>query len=182
MNIKNLVLTFVIATAGAGCAEVTGADEADRVYFEIEYINYAWTPTYFGFIVDGAGRVFRYDRNGAPWPYQDSASWTRERLDAKFVPIKRPLDSRPPAEVAAAAAKIDAAAVGQLSPRRIQCADAGTLTYRAFDYDPETARYSSVLLRVEGDIAQQNTSEAAQELIAYIRSLNLLEELLGCDP
>lgn len=182
MNIKNFMLTCVIAVAAAGCAEATGPDEADRVYFEIEYINYAWTPTYFGFIVEGSGRVFRYDRNAVQWQPQDDASWTRETLEAKFAPNKTQVDSVSAAEVAAAAAKIDAAASGQLSPPRMQCADAGKLTYRAYRYSSETGRYSPVLLRVEGDVAQQNTSEAAQELIAYIRSLDLLEELLGCDP
>ena len=64
----------------------------------------------------------------------------------------------------------------------MMCADAGALTYRVYRYNAGSRTYEPVLLRVEGDYAQQNTSQAAQQLIDYVRSLNLLEELLGCDP
>lgn len=183
MKTTHIFALLSVALLSAACTEsATGVRDSERIVLEIEYINYAWEPTYFGFFVDGTGRIFRYDRNGAAWPDQDAASWSVRELDDKFVPVRNQVDEVPSAEIAALAPVIDAAAAGTLSPVKSECADAGTLTYRAYRYNPDDGRYSAVLLRQEGDHARQNTSQAAQQLIAYIRSLELLEELLGCDP
>jgi hypothetical protein len=183
MKIRTLLTAAALAASTAACAQpTTGLDDAQRVVLEIEYINYAWTPQYFGFFVDASGRVFSYNRNGTPYPHQTSADWTVRDLDDKFVPIRNQETTRPAAEIQALDATIEAAASGSLSTPKTQCADAGTLTYRAYRWDGEAARYRAVPLRVEGDFAQQNTSQAAQTLIAYIRSLDLMEEMLGCDP
>ena len=182
MKMRTLLTTAALAAVTAACAQTTGLDDAQRVVLEIEYINYAWTPQYFGFFVDASGRVFSYNRNGSAYPHQASTEWTVRDLDDKFVPIRNQVSTRPAAEIQALDATIAAAASGSLSTPKTQCADAGTLTYRAYRWDGAAARYRAVPLRVEGDFAQQNTSQAAQTLIAYIRSLDLMDEMLGCDP
>ena len=183
MKIRTLLTIAAIAATASACAErVAGLADEERVLLEVEYINFAWTPTYFGFFVDGSGRVFRYDRNGTTYPHQDNTEWTIANLDDKFVPVRNQVMTRPAAEVLALDPLIDLAAGGTLSEPKVVCADAGTLTYRAYRYNADTGRYTAVPLRVEGDFAQENTSQAAQQLIAYIRSLGLMDELLGCDP
>ena len=183
MKIHNLLSVIALTAVTAACnTETTDIPAEERVVLEVEYINYAWTPQYFGFFVDASGRAYRYDRNGAPYTKQEATSWSPEELADKFKPAKSLVVTRPASEVTALLPTIDAAASGGLSTPNVACADAGALTYRAYRYNPATGRYTAVPLRVEGDFAQQNTSQAAQQLIAYIRSLQLLEELLGCDP
>lgn len=182
MNKKLLLALAVVGMTS--CNSIYGPNEAlPKVMLEIEFQNYAFGKQYFGYFVNGLGDVYNYNRNGVPWEFQDSTSWTRETLDQKFVPIKNMLHTRPNSEVTNIQAKIDALVPGQLSQRKHECADAGELTYYAYRYDVEGGRYTErILLRQEGDFAQQNTSPAAQDLIAYIRSLNLVQEMLGCDP
>jgi hypothetical protein len=181
MNIKNCLTVVALAGLAAGCSDSVGLQEQDRVLLEIEYINYAFNPTYFGWFIDASGRVFRYDQDLPTAPNTSIAEWTPEELSEKFG-IYFEVAQRPLAEINGLDAQISAAAAGSLSPAKMECADAGTLTYRAFTYDRQDEVYRSVLLRVEGDVARQNTSQAAQQLIAYIRSLQLLPELEDCDP
>lgn len=171
------------ALALPACNETTGPEgSTGRVLLEIEYINYAWTPQFFGFFVDAFGDVYSYDREGAPWPHGEDRVITEEELDEKFSLKRTLVTTVDTAQIRQLGQRIGQINEGQLSAPKMMCADAGALTYRVYRYNAGSRTYEPVLLRVEGDYAQQNTSQAAQQLIDYVRSLNLLEELLGCDP
>jgi hypothetical protein len=171
------------AVALGACDETTAPDgETGPVLLEIEYVNYAWVPTWFGFFVDASGDVYSYNREGTPWAHGEDRVITEEELNEKFSLRRTLISSRDSSEVALVRARIPQVNESQVSAERAQCADAGLLTYRAFKYNSANRTYEPVLLRMEGDIARENTSQAAQDLIAYVRSLDLLEELLGCDP
>ena len=178
------VCAVAVATAALGaCNETTAPDaEGTQVLLEIEYVNYAWVPTYFGFYVDDTGDIYSYDRQGTPWQHGEDRTITEEQLTEKFSLKRTLVGTRDSIEVAAVRNRIAEVNAGQLSQERNQCADAGALTYRAYKYNPGNRTYQPILLRMEGDVARQNTSAAAQELVNYIRSLDLLDELLGCDP
>ena len=174
---------MVGALALPACDETTAPDgDTGPVLLEIEYVNYAWVPTHFGFFVDATGDVYSYNREGQPWPHAEERVITEEALDEKFSLKRTLVSTRDTVEIAALRARIIQVSKEQVTPEKMQCADAGLLTFRAYRYNAANRTYEPVLLRVEGDIAQENTSPAAQELIAYVRSLDLLEELLGCDP
>ena len=174
---------LLAAAALAGCNETTGPEElGSRVLLEIEYINYAWTPTYKGFYLDASGNVYSYDREGAPWEHGERSTVTAEQLQEKFSLKRTLVGNVDSVAVTPVAAKINLVNKTQLSATKAECADAGILTYRAYNYNASKRTYEPILLRVEGDFARQNTSTPAQELIAYIRSLGLFTEMLGCDP
>jgi hypothetical protein len=183
MKMKWVCAVAVASAALAACNETTAPNaEGTQVLLEIEYVNYAWVPQYFGFYVDDAGDIYSYDRQGTPWQHGEDRTITEEQLNEKLSLRRTLLATRDSVEVAVVANRIAEVNTGQMSQPKAQCADAGALTYRAYKYNPGNRTYQPIVLRVEGDIAQQNTSQAAQQLVAYIRSLDLLEELLGCDP
>jgi hypothetical protein len=174
----------VLLCALAACnTETTGLNgSTGPVLLEIEYVNYAWTPQFFGFFVDATGDVYSYNREGAQWAHRDATVVTEEQLTQKFS-LKRVLvTTRDSAEVANVAARITQVNTTQLSAEKFVCADAGILTYRAYQYHAGSRTYTPVPLRMQGDLARQNTSQAAQDLIAYIRSLGLLTEMGDCGP
>jgi hypothetical protein len=188
MKIKTLAVVLALAGSAAACEDTIGPTADDQIVLEVEFINYAFNNTetrtgntYFGWYIDGGGRVIRYDQDLVEKPDLSANEWTLRELDAKWG-IRFEVGRRPQGEVAALLPKVAAAAAGALSAPRTACADAGTLTYRAYTYDKGRQVYTRVLLRVEGDVAQENTSQAARDLVAYIRSLNLLAEIPGCDP
>lgn len=182
MRLGKYVMIAAAVTVGA-CEETTAPEpNPSRVLLEIEYINYAWVATYAGFFIDAKGDIYSYDREGAPWPYGERQVLTEQQLNEKFEPKRTLVSSRNGEEVATVATRISQLNPDQLSARKGECADAGVLTYRAYKYNAAARTYEPVLLRAEGDLAQQNTSGAGQELIAYVRSLGLFNEMPGCDP
>ena len=175
---------IVAAFAVNGCKNDTAGPENSRapVLLEIEYVNYAWVPTFKGFFLDAQGDIYSYDREGAQWPDRDSQVLTEKQLLDKFSLKRELVQSVGGPAATSVAAKIALINQSQLSQPKTECADAGVLTYRAYTHGAIDGTYVPVLLRAEGDVARLNTSAAAQELIAYIRSLELITEMLGCDP
>ena len=171
-----------LALAAAGCGSSMEPGDGTRVLLEVEYINNATSPQYYGFYLDDAGNLYHYDRLGVAWDLQDSTTINPPDFSDKFVPIRNFTDRRPQSEVTYVMSRIDDAANGPYSAVKSECNDAGRLTYRAFKQNINPLNYTPVLLLQEGDSAQQNTSQAAQDLIAYIRSLKLLDEISGCGP
>jgi hypothetical protein len=182
MKIKHFAPILALAASASGCGLINEVENDTRIVLEIEYINAAAGPTYSGFVLEGSGDIFRYDRQGAAYEFQDSSEIEPTDLEGKFGPVKTLIATRPSEEISPLLTLIEVAATGDYSDPKLACNDAGTLTYRAYEFDTIKGRYLPVVLRIEGDFAVVNTSQAAQELIAYIRSLDLIEELQGCDP
>src|SRR5688500_7525834 len=184
MKITRLLPILVLAALAPGCGLINEIENETRVLLEIEYINNSLAgPVYHGFVIEGSGDISRYDRQGTPFAFQDSAEIEPNDLEGKFAPVKTLIVTRPPEEITPLLTLIEAAATqAEYSEPKLACADAGTLTYRAYLFDTIKGRYVPVVLRIEGDFAIVNTSQAAQELIAYIRSLDLMDEIAGCDP
>ena len=153
---KHTLLPLLAAASLAACNETTGPDDARApVLIEIEYVNYAWTPQFFGFFVDASGDVSSYNREGAPWDHRDASAITEERLAEKFSLKRTLVTTRDTAELRTVATKVNQVNPGQLTEQKLVCADAGTLTYRAYKYNAGSRTYTPVLLRVEGDLAKR---------------------------
>ncbi|HUP89408.1 MAG TPA: hypothetical protein VM100_08660 [Longimicrobiales bacterium] len=142
----------------AGCASSTSEpfEPTSKILLEVEYENYAWGHEHFGYTINGLGEIYAYPQGNL-------------------------VKSVPTSDFGSIASKIANSAGGKLSEVKSQCADAGALTYWGYLY-AGNGSYQRVMLRTEGDHAQQNTSQAAQDVIAYIRSLKLIQEFQGCDP
>ncbi|HYJ79726.1 MAG TPA: hypothetical protein VEW03_09010 [Longimicrobiaceae bacterium] len=181
-----LLAPFVgaLAFAAAACSEPAGPGVPDTgsVLFEIEYVNFAWTPTWLGAYVDAEGQVFAFDRGGRPW--QGDEHPTAGQLAEKYAAGRRLVRSVGPGEAAGKAALISAASRGTLSERRGACADAGTVRFSAMVYDAAAGRYTRVLLHLHGDVAQTNHAPEARELYLWLRTLPDVPMLPGgaCDP
>jgi len=59
-----------------------------RPLLEVEYTNYAWVPTWVGYVVGSGGEVVKYDRKGAPWPSAEKTSGTITSLNRCGFPRK----------------------------------------------------------------------------------------------
>ncbi|HEX8691719.1 MAG TPA: hypothetical protein VF746_04815 [Longimicrobium sp.] len=186
---SRLLSTFaaaaVLAASGAACSQLTGGEplEPGSVLFEVEYVNFAWAPTWYGFHVDRDGNVSRY-RLDNPRP-ADSADevFSEAELRAKYDQNGQLLTTLPSGEVLARYQRVDEAIAGPYTEPRGTCADAGGVRYSAMVYDASTGAYRRVLLRQTGDIARANLSAAARELFAWLKQLDPeFAQISGCDP
>jgi len=165
-----------------GCASTTAPGPTGGTIFEVEYVNFAWVPTWKGFAIDSTGAIHSYDLEGKPWEPQDPDYVTRAELASKYTANPRPAGVVDPAKFRAMQDRAGHAAAGPLSEPQSRCADAGTTTYSAWIYDPGQDAYRRVLLWREGDIARVNQSTDATAITDWLMARQLLPRQDGCQP
>lgn len=176
--------TIVLLLAAAGCRSIS--DPIDRngtALFEIEYVNYAWVPTWKGFYIDSGGSVYSYDRSAVRDSYPpQKTEFTHDELMEKYAVKRAHVRELAINEVLQKFDLIGGAAAGSLSPPRSRCADAGVLSYRAYRYDFAKKRYVQVLLYEQGDRAQANLAAEGRQLFQWLDGLKLMQRFEGCEP
>ena len=176
------VVWLLLALPLAGCASITAPAANGTTVFEVEYVNYAWVPTWRGFVIDSTGTINSYDRKGKAWQPGNADYPTRAELVGKYAVNSKPAGSVEVATFRAMEQRAGAAAAGPVSDPVNRCADAGTITYSAWLYDSEQDAFRRVLLWREGDVAQLNQSAAGRAIADWLRSLQLVPGFGGCQP
>lgn len=166
----------------AGCDGVVSPADPGTTLFEVEYVNFAWVPTWQGFVIDSTGATHSYDLKGKAWNPSNADYPKRTELLAKYATNSRPAGNVDPATFQAMRDRAGRAAAGPLSQPRNRCADAGTIAYSAWLYDPEQDAFRRVLLWQEGDVARLNESSDGRAVAEWLRSLQLLPGFQGCQP
>lgn len=168
--------------AAAGCNSVTAPVDAAGTLFEVEFANYAWVPTYYGFVIDGEGTVHRFDFDGKTWEGSGRERLSERELEAKWRHGAEVTGDVDEGTVEAMQARVAGAAAGTLTSPQNLCADAGGITYSAYRYDPEAREFQRVILQREGDVGQVNQSADARAIVEWLISLELIPRIEGCQP
>ena len=176
-----LIFPLTAALAAGACATTTGPDAAPGTYLEIEYVNFAWVPTWQGLVIDSTGTVHRFDLEGARWSADGDAYVSAEALADKWQRNRTVHDGIGSGTFAELAALLGAAD-GTLSSPQGGCADAGVITYSGYRYHPGRDAFERIVVRREGDIAQLSTSEAGRALARRLVALALRPTIPDCEP
>jgi hypothetical protein len=180
------VLAFAAMVISAtSCSELTIAPPpaAESPLFEVEYVNYAWAPTWQGFYVDREGRVFSYDLSGSRDAELADSVLTPEQVARKYDHARALVKTLPDGEAARRYEQVGSAQFGPFTEQTFVCADAGGLQYSAWIYRESDGRYHRLLLHLRGDIAQANRASAARELYHWLADVTGTDAPgVGCDP
>ena len=163
-----------VAGSGNGGAD-TGAPDVkpppgQQILFEVSYENYAWQPSLKGIFITADGSVYSYDYFAGDAGTQPPAvvyPATEQELRARYGQSPKKTGSVPVSELYAHFAKVAAAAGGVLLRQNL-CADAGESTSVGYLYDAASARYSPVILGMDGDQAGLNLAPEAAELVKWL--------------
>ncbi|HEX8243838.1 MAG TPA: hypothetical protein VF541_10090 [Longimicrobium sp.] len=180
-----LLAAAVTALVAASCSEATipVPPEAESPLFEVEYINYAWAPTWEGFYVDREGRVFSYDLGGSRDQELADSVLTPAQLARKYEHGRTLVKTLPAGEAERMYERVGAAQFGPFTEQKFACADAGGRQYSAWIYRESDGRYHRLLLHLRGDLAQANRSPAARELYHWLEdATGTADPGAGCDP
>jgi hypothetical protein len=149
--------------------------EADQhIYFQYEYINYAWGYQHYGWLIDSTGKVFCY-HNPENWNFPDSLGFINTSdMDSNISEtdsICYKIDIR---KLNDKTELIFNASKGKISEPVHEMYDAGGSVYSAFLYNKNTGKYKKILLKQEGDFRIENSSTEADELYTWLKSVNYL--------
>ena len=145
---------------------------AQKILFEISYVNFAWGYVCRGLYVDNEGYVYTYDHSDERWIPGNEDFFTEKQLFDKYSHNPTLVDSVSMDTLGAMFELILPASNGALSVRVNACADIGGQSYTAFVADDKSSKYYPVLLYQAGDWARKNLSDEARQLFEWLQTLN----------
>lgn len=182
MKRRFLGIFFLALLTACGTPPTDTVEDIEQSYvFEVEYVNHAWGLAWTGLVVDRSGDIYAYDHGHTVWGPSSADVYTETELESKYTHASRYIGRIDQTTVAQQFSRISGVGDHFLNSRQA-CADAGSITYRAFSYDPTSGEYRPLLLREEGDIPKKNVSKAAEELATWLRSLVLNLGDVGVTP
>lgn len=171
--IQKQILCFVIALISiAGCNKKPVINDKQTLYFQFDYVNYAWGYQHTGFLIENDGRVMTY-RNPQNWNFPDknynlTESQVRDNIgDCLFSGI-----TIPQSELKKYASYIKNISLSKVTAMKNVAADAGTIDYLCYMFIPDTNTYKGFLIKKEGDFTCENLNFYSKKVSAWLKNIN----------
>jgi hypothetical protein len=170
LNYYWIILSSIFLVSSCDFSESVTLDELERypVYFQYEYINYAWGKQQFGWFIDNQGNVMGYNQP-EQWNNGDTLGlYVENDLLANLALVDTLLYTVPISELQQQAANIPAAREGTLSDAENNGADMGAKTLYAFYWNEDEQGYERFLIKTIGDWSQKNTNSEAIKIFDWL--------------
>lgn len=168
MKKQILILCFTVLFF-AGCRKSFFPVE-QKVYFQSEYINYAWGYQHSGFFVDVEGNVLVYDKPEG-WNFHDeNMILTADQLIANLGKCSFSGVSIPVNELQRYASYIPNIASSKLTSPRQEGADMGTFQITCYQL-MDNGKYKAHLISQEGDFTRENLNFYSKRTAAWIKEI-----------
>ncbi len=143
---------------------------SQKYLFEVEYVNFAWGYTHYGFFIDSSGNVFeyRYSSNDTPWAGIKRKSVSEQQLEQKFSHNMQWRYRLEKEKVYAHSKLIPFTLNAQYSDTTYPLVDAGQKSYLCYYQNAQNGDYQIIKLAVNGDMSYNNQSTAAQILVQWL--------------
>ena len=172
MKISLLLISLLFEIVGC-TRELITTTEKQQMFFQAEYVNYAWGYVHQGIIIDTAGRKWTY-KLPANWNYADSTGYiSADKMNANFGKLTSTSVVISKETLQKYYAQLNLAAIGELTKPAMVMADAGVTTYAGYIFNPKTNKYKRVLIKQVGDILIENKSTAAADIYAWLNKIYL---------
>ena len=178
-NFRLFIFLALVYFSLTGCAKESSIDKTNilsqKIFFQYEYVNYAWGFQHQGWFIDSTGNVYSYNlpENDA-WKRGDengviSASDLNENMSKANLTGYRINTG----ELASKVDLINKAKLGEITEPVWAAADAGAMIYSCYTYDSSTKSYKKILLKQLGDYRADNKSKSADYLYRWMESVKV---------
>jgi hypothetical protein len=166
--IVGLLCIITIGCGGSGDkTEPLPPPPEAKYVFAVTFDNYAWGVQHRGFFITTDGELFFYEHELSINEYTGiflNNTYTETEISKNFGDGPTLLEQIDEEELTLLRNKIPAAQQGELSEDEQRCNDAGRLAFFTFTFDPNTEKYTPVLLEKHGTFAQINYADEAKQL------------------
>lgn len=146
--------------------EITVSDEQE-IFFEVNYVNYAWGFQNNGFLIDKSGRVHTFDKP-KDWKFAGSGPITLAEMDARLSKTTIANYTVPAGELGQYIDKLKRVSDKEFTDPVNAGADMGASAYYVYRYDASTKTYNAVLLQSVGDNNVYNKDSDAKEIAEWL--------------
>ncbi len=155
----------------AGCEKEYEAPEDQPVFFEYRYVNYAWSYSEHGWLINADGDVRRYDLPD-DFRLPDSTGYiSAEDLIHNLSQTELLIGSIEANDLDHYVGLIPGAADGEILKSQNVMADAGSSVLSCYLYDSDRDMYQYVFLASSGDWEQLNDSREAEILVDWLKEI-----------
>ncbi|MBN2697495.1 MAG: hypothetical protein JXR52_01610 [Bacteroidales bacterium] len=171
---KKSLFFILILLIYASCETVDNLPSGGQpVYFEYEYINFAWGYQFNGWIIDSEGNV-RYYEFPEDWKSADRTGFIGQADLAYNISLADSvIKTIGSTELMNHVALIEGAKDGHISERVNTACDAGTASLYCYWYHSTEAACKKIFLAASGDFTWKNESEEAEELVRWLKKFGV---------
>lgn len=155
--------------------------EKDTVYFQFEYLNYAWGYQHYGLIIDQQGNIYDYNKPDN-WNFPEDNQISLNDFKDNLTNAQVRLTQIPESELTQMVILAHAAKNGELTEVKYVMADAGEDTYSVYMATNGEQTLTKYLLQMRGDLYQKNTSAAADTITNWLIEFRNAEAVYGAEP
>jgi hypothetical protein len=169
MNKSHLFVVVALLLLFSGCRKgfITANQE---IWFQVEYVNYAWGYQHDGFLIDMSGNVLVYDNPGS-WNFPDENMNLTEQEMEENLKLCSPSGLKiPEAELARYSSYIPNIAASKLTSPKQTAADAGSISFICYQINGDNI-YKGNLVRQEGDWTRENLNFYSKRVVAWLKEI-----------
>jgi hypothetical protein len=167
---KRQLLALFLLTILSSCKKEHNSipDIDQKVLFQREYINYAWSYQLNGWLIDSSGNVRSYNLPET-WHFTDSEGFIYpDTMNSNLQQTEGTVCKVDKDTLLKYFAMLTQAAKGELTSPLMVTADAGSTIYSGFLYDSVSGKYRQIFIKEIGDIFVENKSKEANEIYNWM--------------
>jgi hypothetical protein len=166
-QMKSILIVAISTLLLSSCEKIHDYD--NNTIFLVEYSNRAWVIQHSGTLIDSTGNVMTFNLP-TTWNNPDEIGFiSLEDMRENLTQMEEILCTVSRNDFAKYSSKLMKAKNGTLSDPKNEMADAGTVQYSGFLFDPDNNRYKKILIKQTGDWAIDNSSKEAKALYEWLK-------------
>jgi hypothetical protein len=156
----------------SGCRKGTVVSNDQAIFFQFDYVNYAWGYQHHGFIIDASGNVLVYE-NPEKWNFPDTDYNLSSEQVMENIAVCKPSGTKvSDEELKKYAGYINNIASSKVTALKNVAEDAGSSEFICYRYSAENSMYKGSLIKMEGDFTCENLNFYSKKVVAWMEQIN----------
>ncbi len=149
--------------------------EGQQVYFQYNYVNYAWERYLDGFIIDETGAVRTFKEDPLKWNFPSEEGYiSAEKMTENINKTKASSVQMPKETLNNYIQKAYFIDNDNYTKETSVGADIGLYIYACYKFDPKKNQYKFILLDQKGDSERTNKDPNAISILEWMKTIKVL--------
>lgn len=170
--LRKILYLVVVALCLGGCNKKPVINDKQAIYFQFEYLNYAWGYQHSGFLIDNEGKILTY-KNPQNWNFPDNHfKLTESQIRDNIGSCSFSGKTVPPQELKKYANYIKNISSSKVTALKNVGTDAGKIDYICYLYSPDSNNYKGYIIKQEGDFTCENLNFFSKKVSVWLKNIN----------
>ena len=169
---EKIIIAVSLVLIMTGCKKNNTLNDRQIIFFQFDYINYAWGYQHNGYIIDREGNILTYT-NPEKWNFPDDDFNLNEQQVAENISYCLKSSKKiSKEELQRYALHIKNIASSKVTAPKNVSADAGSYEFICFQYSEYSGTYKGYIMKTEGDFTSENLNFFSKKIVSWMRTVN----------